>query len=182
MNKKARKAVLTEAFANSRNLIASIAWHFWQANGGDLDDLIAQANLLFIDAVDSYDPTKNAKLSTWIFITVRNGLLEYVRNRNVYKTTYTAIDDEFVDTYPASSNDISVMEFIDDMTQDAHIVLSLFLETPREILVNIRNDNKRIDHARFTMRNRLWNRLRQNGWSKHRTTNAFKEIKSLIRH
>ena len=173
-----RKEILTETYKDMRKLIAGQAWNFWRIYGGDVDDLIAQANLIFIDAFDKYDSGRGTKLSTWLSIKIRLGLFDYMRKGNVYKPPHIPIDDEFVETHPASNKDFSVMELLDEIEQDAHIVLQLFLETPREVIVNIMEVNRREDHAQAHMRNRLKNRLRQMGWTVRRIKAAFEEIKN----
>ena len=72
------------------------------------------------------------------------------------------------------------MELLDEMEQDARIVLCLFLNTPKEVIETIfNNKNFRLDHTGGKMRNRLRNRLRQMGWTIRRIKEAFEEIKSV---
>lgn len=174
-----RKEILTETFKDMEGLIVDAAWKFWRTYGGDIDDLIAQSNLIFIDAFDTYDSSKGAKLTTWVTLKVKYGLLSYMRGGNVYGTTHVSIDDDFADTYPESNKNFSVMEMLDDLEQDARIVLQLFLETPREILSSILNNSKRVDSTQAAIRNRLQNRLRQMEWTTCRIKTAFEQIKSV---
>lgn len=179
MKQRLRKEVLAETYKDMQKFIAASAWDFWESYGGDFDDLIAQANLIFIDAFDKYDPSRGAKLSTWIAFKIRVGLCEYMRNGNVYETPHIPIDDKFAETYPASNDNFSVLEFLDEMEQDARIVLQLFLETPRDVMENILNSRKKTNHVQSAMRKRLQNRLRQIGWTMRRTREAFEQIKNV---
>lgn len=172
-----RKDILTETYKDMQKLVAGAAWNFWYIYGGDVDDLIAQANLIFIDAFDTYDSSRS-KLTTWLTFKIRKGLFEYMRNGNGHRLMHARIDDEFIKKQPAPNGDFSVIELVDEMEQDARIVLQLFLETPREVMVNILNSNRRIDHAQAHMRKRLRNRLRQMGWTVRRIRKAFEEIKN----
>ena len=71
---------------------------------------------------------------------------------------------------------------LDELGGDARIVLQLFLDTPREIMIEIFNSNKRVDTSRACVRNRLRNRLRQMGWTMYRIKKAFREIKNATSH
>lgn len=171
-----RRDILTETYRDMQMLVAGAAWDFWRTYGGDIDDLMAQANLIFVDAFDTYDPGRS-KLTTWLTFKIRKGLLRYMINENRQELRRVQIDDVFIETHPASNKDFSVMEMLDEMEQDAHIVLQLFLETPRDIMVSILNGNRRTDHAQAHMRRRLKNRLRQMGWTMRRIKEAFEEIR-----
>lgn len=176
MNSRLRKDILTETYKDMQKLIAKAAWNFWNVYGGDIDDLMAQANLIFIEAFDDYDPSRSSKLTTWLTHKIRWGLLDYMRCRNIYEP-HIPIDDEFVETYSASNDGFSVMELLDEMEQDAHIVLQLFLEIPKEVMLDVLDSKQRVDHVRACMRNRLKNRLRQMGWTVKRIKTTFEEIK-----
>lgn len=182
MKRNLRKEILAETYADMRGLVSSTAYRFWRTHGGDLDDLKAQANLIFIEAVDSHNPQKS-KLTTWVAISIRNGLLSYMRS-TWYKPTHVSIDDKIEDGLIESklkpNENFSVMELLDEMEQDARIVLCLFLNTPKEVIESIFKDKKfRADHTSGKVRNRLRNRLRQMGWNIRRIKEAFEEIKSV---
>jgi DNA-directed RNA polymerase specialized sigma subunit len=181
MNSKLRKDILAETYKDMRGLISEAAYKFWRTHGGDLDDLKAQANLIFIHAVDDYDSSKGAKISTWIAFRIKKRLLDYMRSG--YVPTHYSIGDGHDDDFEfesKSNENFSAMELLDEMEQDAHIVLCLFLSTPKEVILSIFNDkNFRYDHAGGKMRNRLRNRLRQMDWTIRRIRKAFEEIKSV---
>jgi len=177
MKSELRKNVLEETYEDVQKLIFGVVWKFWSLYGGCIDDLIGQANLIFIDAFDRYDSSKGVKITTWIAYKINKGLFDYMRKGNGYEP-HTQIDGEFVEMFAAPNKNFSVMELLDKMGQDAHIVLQLFLETPRETIVGIRNDYDRIDHVQAAIRKRLRNRLRQMGWTARRIKEAFDQIKN----
>ena len=178
MNPKIRRKMLTETYIDMKGFISGTAYRFWIIYGGDLDDLKSQANLIFINAVDDFDSSKGTKLSTWIVYKIQKRLLDYMRNG--YLPTHTSIDELFDEIESKPNENFSVMELLDELEQDAHIVLQLFLDTPREVILNIFEDkNFRLDHTGGKVRNRLRNRLRQMGWTIKRIRKAFEEIKSV---
>ena len=177
MTSTLREEILTETYGDMQKLIFGIVWKFWRIYGGDLDDLTGQANLIFITAFDSYDPSKS-KLTTWLTTKIKWGLLDYMKEGNVYES-HVSIDDEFVEIYPVVKEDISVIELLDEMDQDAHTILQLFLDIPRDIMVNILNEHCRVKDVQANLRNRLLHRLRQMGWNLKRIRKTFEEIKNV---
>ena len=173
-----RKDTLTETYIDIEGYILAATWKFWNLYGGDIEDLKGQASLIFIRAFDNYNPDKGAKLESWVTFKILKGLIDYMKKGNGYKP-HIQIDDVFVGTYPASNENFSVMELLDEMKQDAHIVLRLFFEIPNDIMVNILNKKKRTDHTQAAVRNHLQNRLRQLGWSMKRIRKTFEEIKEV---
>lgn len=184
MNARLRREILTETYKDMQKLISATVRRFWNSYGGDLDDLHAQANLIFINAVDDYDSSR-AKMTTWLTIRIRNGLLDYIKGE--YKSKHLLIEDlladgitpDFIESKSKIKKDFSVMELIDNLEQDAHIVLWLFLTTPKEVMQDILDSKKRVDGVRSCMRNRLNNRLRQMGWTIRRIKEAFDEVKNV---
>jgi len=180
MNSKLHKEILTETYEDMRGLVSETAYRFWKTYGGDLDDLKAQANLIFIHAVDDYDSSRS-QLTTWLVFRINKRLLDYMRRG--YVPTHSSIGDGHDDDFQfelKSNKNFSVMELLDEMEQDACIVLCLFLNTPKEVVETIfNNKNFRLDHTGGKMRNRLRSRLRQLGWTMKRIRKAFEEIKGI---
>ena len=173
MNAILRKEILSETYEDMQGLIFETAWRFWNSHGGDIDEYIAEANLLFIKAFDCYDESKS-KLTTWVVTTINNGLRDFIRTE--YRQTHVSMSDEFESQ---SSKGFSVMELLDEMERDCHTIIQLFLETPQEILLSALADKNRRG-VKGLAKNRLKNRLRQMGWTICRIKKAFEEIKTVI--
>ena len=190
MNTMLRKEILTATYEDMQNLIFETAWKYWRRNGGDIEDLVGQANLSFIRAVDSYDESKS-ELTTWIVVCINQDLRNYMVRE--YRQTHISIIDEKIKhshlsvsnegehlDIQDSYNSISVMELLDEMEKDAHIILQLFLETPKEVIMNVLEEGRHMNHLQGYMRRRLRNRLRQMGWTIERIKKSFNEIKAAI--
>lgn len=174
-----RKEILTETYEDMRILIFDIVREFQRRYDGDIDDLMAQANLLYIYAYDKYDETK-AKLSTWLTCRINYGLLTYIKAE--YKQTHLSINNEHTKIESETPNQFSIMELLDEMEQDALTILQLFLETPKDIIQNIIDEGKQMNHIQGYMRKRIRNRMRQMGWTIRRITESFEEIKNALQY
>jgi len=175
-----RKDVLEETYEDMENLILKITWNFHTRNGGDIDDLIGQANLLFIYAFDKYDENKKAELSTWLWHYINKGLKTYIRKERNHN--YISIDDKDRNINPQTFDSFSIIELLDELEQDTLTVIQLFLETPNEIIQSVLDNGKQMKHMRGYMRRRLRNRLKQMGWTIRRISEAFEKIKEAIQY
>jgi len=174
MNATLRREILTETYEDMQKLICEAAWKFWRAYGGDIDDLIGQANLIFIKAVDSHDASQS-KLTTWICFCIKNGLLDYMREQ--YRPAHIEINESMNSRH----EQFSVIELLDEMERDAITILQLFLDTPQEILLDaLSGGEKGLASVRQCMKRRMRNRLRQMGWTIERITESFNEIRNII--
>ncbi len=175
-----RQDILTETYKDMQGLVFETTWKYWRVHGGDIDDLIGQANLSFIRAVDSYNENI-AELTTWISVCIKQDLRNYMVKE--YKQTHISINDESSNhDIRDSNNSFSVIELLDEMEKDAHIILQLFLETPKDIITNVLEEGKQMNHLQGYMRKRLKNRLRQLGWTLLRIQKSFNEIKATIQY
>ena len=169
-----RKEILSETYKDMAKLIFNIAWRFQLRHGGDIDDLISEANLLFINAFDEHDESRS-QLSTWLTRYIGSGLWDYIKNER--KRVHLSIEDK---DSPQVFNPFSIMELLDEMGKDALIIVQLFLETPTEVILKALEGGKQMKHMRGYMRRRLRNRLRQMGWTVHRITKGFDEVRAAI--
>ena len=176
-----RKNILEETYKDMEKLILKVTWKFKTRYGGEIDDLIGQANLLFIYGFDEYDETKKAKLSTWLWHYINTGLWNYIKTEN-HKNNHISIDDEEVNINPQTSDSFSVIELLDELEQDTLLIIRLFLETPNELIASVIDDGKQMNHMRGFMRRRLRNRLKQMGWTISRIKKAFEKIKEAVQY
>lgn len=181
MNTVLRKDTLGETYKDMEKLVLKVTWRFQTRYGGEIDDLIGQANLLFILAVDEYDETKQAQLSTWLWHYINKGLWNYVKAEN-HKNNHISIDDEDKNINPQILDSFSILELLDELEQDTLLIIQLFFETPNEIIQGVLDDGKQMNHMQGYMRRRLRNRLKQMGWTIKRISEAFKKIKEAVQY
>ena len=69
------------AYAQAAPALRSSVVNFWLRHGGDLEELASEANLIFMQAAETYDETRGAKLTTWVSFKVKMGLLESLHKK-----------------------------------------------------------------------------------------------------
>ncbi|MBS3776755.1 MAG: hypothetical protein KGY70_16275 [Bacteroidales bacterium] len=149
------------------NLIRKIAWSFHNTTGLDWDDLFGEASLGYCEAVNSYNPGKGAKLTTWIYSCVQKKLINYCKYENRVNHNISLQDmpkDVLIDPIPYVELEVSmpkaVREIADIVLQTPHLYLSL----PRTM-------------ARPLIAEKM---MRYNNWTWSETQKAIKRMENLL--
>ena len=68
------------------NLIRSIAWSFCKTMNHQIDweELFSEACLSYLEAMQSYDPEKSCKETTWVYYCIRDTLSRFCQNETRY--------------------------------------------------------------------------------------------------
>jgi RNA polymerase sigma factor (sigma-70 family) len=87
----------TEYLENNKGLIESLASKFYLPTSKfSRDDLVQEASLAAVRAINKFDPTKNkSKLSTYVYSAVHRSCRDFVRKNkhDLYKTGYHQTQD-----------------------------------------------------------------------------------------
>ena len=86
------KAVLNEHL----KLVHKIAWQLHEQTGYDLDDLFSEGCLQYLLKKESYKPSKNTKLTTYLWVALRNKLLDYIRDSS---KVVLVMEEELMDLF-----------------------------------------------------------------------------------
>ncbi len=62
------------------NLIRKIAWSFHKSTGVDFEELMSEATLAYLEAEQDYNPETNNKKSVFVWIRMRNALINFCKN------------------------------------------------------------------------------------------------------
>lgn len=174
-----RKDALTETYEDVKNLIYKTAWKFQASHGGDIKEYIAEANKEFVRAYDAFDSSKEIEFTTLLTTFIKNGLRNFLYQE--WRQSHPSLKRIVKHKPPQqfAEETFSIMELLDEIEEDAQIILQLFLDTPKEVFVNIVNENQ---NMRIQIKKRLRNRLRQMGWTIRHITESFDEIAQAIQN
>jgi hypothetical protein len=166
-----RNDAMTETYLDVKDDINRTVLQIYAKYGrviGSVDDLLADANLLFVQAYDRFDRNRGASFSTWVRGFVWRGLTELVRrrvNKNrlakkiVHREVYIHHEFDFVD-------------LLDSLSDDAKHVIKLVVQTPKE-LMEIMSQGQ-------PARKCLVSYLKEVGWNQSRISETFSEIGSAL--
>ena len=110
------------------NLIRKIAWSFHHSTGMDWDDLFQEASYYYVKALDSYDPSKGVKLSTYMWTAVSNYLKNYLETEQKHRLI--SIDDTDLRYHPAKDP----IPFWESLTTEAQEIGEYVLRNSMEFV------------------------------------------------
>ena len=141
--------------------------------GGDIDDLMGTAGLIFMEAYSSHDP-EQSKFSTWLYQTVSFGLISATRIRRKVRVIADSEATEF-NAVEQPAPKFRLGEFLAELSDDAMIVARLMLETPGELMAIADNKGGQPRNIRSTVRQALTKQ-----WGERRVTKSFAEVKGAL--
>lgn len=176
MNIALRKDALTETHKDVQKLIYKCVWAVKDRFTFDFNELLSEANMIFLEAYDTYDEDKGG-FSTWLTTSLtyrlsnyckeqikKNHLLESYLTNGEFKTECTFDFDFFA-------------EIIQSAKADTKEVMAIIFDPPKEIEKKL---SKRNNYKQITV-SMLREYLKQQlGWSRKRIIDSFLEIRSII--
>ena len=145
------------------NLIHKIAWSFHKSTGMDVDDLIQEASLIYLEAIKTYDPSKG-KLSTYIWKVTKNHLQYFVTYQNKWNDKTISIEEVDID------KPVSRYSLFDSLTREAKDIVDVVLSAPAEF------DSLIPAKAR----KRVINKLRGKHWNMVKIAQGMEELKAVL--
>lgn len=162
---------LTETYIDVEKLIYATVWKFKRKFGGDFEELVAEANFIYVLAFDSYKESR-AAFTTWLCFCIWRGLqnhIRFIREKNKY-TKILPLEQcpnrEFVIEKPSF-----FFEMLDEFGEDSKTIIKLVFNPPEEL-------KKESNHS-FKVDIRIYLSTKF-GWTGRRIKESFEEIGKVI--
>ena len=151
-----------ELYRDHENLLRKVCHQF---TGGkiEFDDLMSEAKIVFFRARKTYDPSQGAKFSTYLYTLTRNHLINLCRREQRRPTV--SLDERF------TASVVDQQSIWDGVSDDAHVIIDLVLEAPKELIELLTPMKGRAAVVRY---------LKQLGWSTLRVKRAVVEIQEAL--
>ena len=168
---------VTETFYDVRKLIYGTVWQFQKQHGGDFDEMVAEANLIYIKAFMSHNPSKG-KFSTWLCFCLGKGLIDFRRfireeNRYVSIEHFEDWGEYQIQTPPRST----FLELINEVSSDTKTIIDLLMEPTNELQTALMKKKSVKYYHKQALRAHLTSVL---GWSNSRIKESFQEIVEVL--
>lgn len=159
-------------YAAVERMIQKLVWQQSKRCRIDYDELLAEANLGYVEACQSYKPNKG-RFPAWAYWCIRGRLQNVNRTKSdrTFAKHETLLDDrDNVDRF-------SLRSLLFEISEDAATAVRLALECPLDILQMMREK----DSEGVTIkRNALRRFLADLGWSAKKIANVFAEVKEAL--
>ena len=168
----------TETYWDIKNLIFDTVWKFQQRYGGDFDEMVAEANLIYIQAFLSHNPNKS-QFSTWLRFILWKGLIDFKRfireeNKHIKIEHFEEIENFY--SYPAPLY-IPFWDLVSGLSDDAKTIVQLILEPPEIMQSAALKKGTAPCNVKRALRIHLSYIL---GWSANQIKESFAEITAVI--
>lgn len=170
-------AVATTYDDVSEDIRTTVTW-FHRQYGGDLQELMADANTIFMRAYLTYNDRNKQSFPAWARFLTWKILMEGLRRRLMRSTRcpqVTTIETMF--STPAHQH--RLVDLLDELSTEGQLVVWLVLDTPQELrfLLRERMDKRAERPSRDNWRKALWEYLEETvGWTRRRILRTFAEI------
>ena len=165
-----QKDILTETYSDMDNLICDIVWGFAARYGGEFDELKAEANLLFLSAVESYNEIKGA-FTTWLYCRVWVGLQTFSRIERKHKHIELPLGR--IRSKPAPN----LFAMLNDLSNDGRTIAKIIFEPPEGLTDSDLEKGFNACTTRIYIKNYLKTRL---GWTGKRIKESITEIRQIL--
>lgn len=158
---------ITETYLEVERLVRSVLFKFIAKYGGDeLDYGIHEA---FLKAYNEFDSDLGKKFTDHVSWMVWYGLLDQCKRKQI---PIVDIDPDLF-SRPAS---FSFPEFLEVLTDDAQLIVSLVSNPPRDLYQEIERRGGRPHNIRTS----IYQWLRKQGWTHKRIKDSFVEIRLAL--
>ena len=127
------------------------------------DELMSEANMGFIKAVDTYNKNK-AKFHTHLYITVNGRLSHYCNQKNVFNNFYENLNIEYQPGNTNPEQNASFKDLIDSMSTEAKEVINMVLNTPTEMIELVKEMTSNRQGKVHLYKSAVTRYLRTKGW------------------
>lgn len=176
------EAVVTEVYLDVEKLIYKTVSRFIARHGGDFEEYVAEANVVFLNCYRLHDPARGM-FSTLLVTAINNRLINFGKNELRYNNRYgsNTIDASTEDRMCVAAGDIADDSSggydFGDLGNDARTVLRLVLTASGEFRDAIIGSGKGAKDWRKSLKKYL---LIEMGFSTEDISNVFTEIGAVL--
>ncbi len=183
METKQMPGTVEEGYETVKGLIFDQVYKFKRRYGGDMDDLVGEANLAFVRghracvAGENTDPSYSTEIRRWVWYTLFDKMrVQRERKKNVVFISTNEVDGGTTDYPEPTKGMFNRGEFLHWLTPDAAVVAGLALNPPPEVEKVAMAKGGSPRNFRSTVRAHLTGA----GWTAVRINVAFEEVVGVL--
>lgn len=167
---------ITQTYEDSRLLIYQISHKMSCAFYVPFEDVLGQAHLIFMEAFRSFDPSYNAKFTTWLQIRLWGRLINWLK-KEYPENLHLELDDDIL-CFASEADRFRIQDMMKGLSGEARMIVRLVCSTPKELqdIITITKVEGKRD-IRLTIHEYLVDRF---GWATNEVLSSFKEIRLAL--
>ena len=153
------------------NIVNKMAYSFCKTTGHEFEDLRSEGIVGMLQAINKFDESRGTKLSTVIYASCRNSMINYVKKANKV-TSFEFYDIEC--HHAPGQNQVEFLNSLNGLGIEARQMAKMILLAPTTILRIARNSSPR------SVKSALKQRMKDLGYSQQDIDFGIKELKSIL--
>lgn len=179
------RTVVSEEYKNYEKLVYHTVHRFVKKYGGDSEEYIAEANVVFLNAFEKFDRTAGYRFSTYLVRSIWNRLLNVAKREMDHNRRYNTSLDSGPDGLASRASLVpdsgdSGWAF-EDLGHNARTVLDLVLRAPAEIRASLSfTDGLSISETAKEWKKAIRGYFKHRGLDMRVVDRAFDEIREAM--
>ncbi len=169
----------TETFHDVQGLIYWTVSKFKEQYGGDFDDLVSEANLIFTELYSgegrAFVQQGNRSFSSALHWLISHQLLDQLRYRAFRNNRCRVSCREILPEKTQNNHGSWLVDLMDELSDDARTIVEIVLETPDSIL-RLEMDDFKDGHPKTCIKKYM----QTLGWNMSRIKRTFQEISEAL--
>ncbi len=164
---------IEETYKDTERLIKYIVGKFHHKYGGDFDELMCEANELFVMAYKTQDDNRGPfrkRLPYYLWTRLQEKLWKKLRRQHTIKQIQANLE-------LVQDKMFNFEHFVDSMSQDAQIIMTILFDPMPDMILAIRQHGRKTPNR---MRKALVEVLEDIGWGATRIRHTFSEITKAL--
>lgn len=156
-----------------QKMVYKMAWKYHWRTGIEWEDLYAQANLIFCEALQAWDPMGGRKFSAFLYHRLNQYLLNYVTIPHKVEPCINP-DDNLMPSGQDVEAQVNLAIKVAKMSWQAQLVVQTVLHTPAELIDEVKKTGQKTFVINRTVLQKYFGKHMQ--WSQSFCERVFKEI------
>lgn len=165
-----------EDYPQYEKLIYSLVHKWTDKSRFNYDELLSEANLAFMHALESYDLTK-AGFPTHLYITVNGRLLNFINKKRPYEVE---LDDFLPAKVDNPEQAFIFSELLNGLSAEACEVVDIVLNTPSELVDLVRQMTSNRQGKMHLYKSNVTRFCRGRGWGRVKINRVYQEIRATF--
>ena len=161
-------------YEDYKKMIMKIAHSYNKTTGMNVEDLISEGNLVFVERLKNFDPEKS-KFSTFLYESINARFKNLNKRQHLQKYDGVKVEVDMANKQESGDNienNCILKNSIEILSKDAKMVVSIVLNAPADLLSMLPKPSL----SRF----QLTTYLLKLGWKKKEINKSYKEIQNAI--
>lgn len=165
-----------EMYAKFEKEIQKLVWKYVNKSRFNFDELLSEANMAFLHAVDTFDRDKSC-FHTHLHITVNGRLRNYIKKPG---DNNQELDEKLSSNLANPEQEFTFNSMLESFSKEALEVVQTVLNTPIEMVELVKNMTSNRQGKMHLYRSTVTRFFRDKGWSGKQINSAYSEIRSTF--